>query len=103
MPAVNTQIANVASPAQRASAWALAVFIMHLLGDMLAPWFFGLAIDTPDKGGLGLRREEAFAAFSVGLGLASLLCLIAVFTARRDTERVARLIEKDAVEVPSPG
>src|SRR5207248_7122407 len=26
MPAVNTQIANVARPAQRATAWALAVF-----------------------------------------------------------------------------
>src|SRR5947208_15462823 len=41
MPAVNTQIANVASPAQRATAWALAVFVLHLLGDTAAPPVFG--------------------------------------------------------------
>src|SRR5207245_3530875 len=41
MPAVNTQIANVTSPAQRASAWALAVFVLHLLGDLGAPRVFG--------------------------------------------------------------
>jgi MFS family permease len=89
MPAVNTQIANVASPAQRATAWALAVFILHLLGDMLAPWLFGFAIDAD---GLGLERSLAFAIFSIGLIVAGLCCLLAAVTAKADTERVERLI-----------
>lgn len=41
MPAVNTQIANSVSPQTRAMAFALAVFILHLLGDTLAPPVFG--------------------------------------------------------------
>ncbi len=88
MPAVNTQIANVASPAQRASAWALAVFILHLLGDMLAPSLFGHVID------LGVHRQEAFAIFSVGLLLAGVCCLLAAMTAGADMERVRQLMEK---------
>src|SRR5262249_12823247 len=45
MPAVNTQIANVVHPAQRAAAWALAVFVLHLLGDTVAPPIFGWVKD----------------------------------------------------------
>ena len=41
MPAVNTQIANVVHPLQRAAAWALAVFVLHLLGDTIFPPIFG--------------------------------------------------------------
>ncbi|GEM_PF-1588278 len=42
MPAVNTQIANVTHPNQRAMAYALAVFTLHFLGDMLTPPIFGV-------------------------------------------------------------
>lgn len=91
MPAVNTQIANVASPAQRATAWALAVFILHLLGDTAAPWLFGKASRT-------LGRQHAFAYFSIALIFAGICCLIAAYTARADTERVARLVEQEAKE-----
>jgi predicted MFS family arabinose efflux permease len=41
MPAVNTQIANSVSFGRRAMAFAMAVFILHLLGDTFAPILFG--------------------------------------------------------------
>jgi predicted MFS family arabinose efflux permease len=86
MPAVNTQIANVVSPAQRATAWALAVFVLHLLGDTLAPVLFGAVDDA-----LGpARRDQAFALFSVGLLFSGACCLIAARTARADSERLER-------------
>lgn len=45
MPAVNTQIANVTHPNQRAMAYALAVFALHFLGDMMTPPIFGKVSD----------------------------------------------------------
>lgn len=45
MPAVNTQIANSVSFRVRAMAFALAVFILHLLGDTFAPIAFGKVDD----------------------------------------------------------
>lgn len=92
MPAVNTQIANVVSPAQRATAWALAVFILHLLGDTLAPPIFGKISET-------YGRQEAFLIFSVGLLLAGGASLLAATTAKADMERVARLVEEQKEEV----
>jgi sugar phosphate permease len=85
MPAVNTQIANVVNPAQRATAWALAVFILHLLGDTLAPPIFG-------KVSAALGRQEAFSAFSIALVGAAACCVAAIFTARRDTELVSAMV-----------
>jgi len=46
MPAVNTQIANVTHPNQRAMAFALAIFVLHLLGDMVTPPVFGIVSDS---------------------------------------------------------
>lgn len=107
MPAVNTQIANVTSPAQRATAWALAVFVLHLLGDTAAPPLFGrmeesLAAQTelaigPWQLVLG-ARQLSFMIFSFSLLLAGLCCLLAAYTAEADTERVTRKIERQAVE-----
>jgi predicted MFS family arabinose efflux permease len=96
MPAVNTQIANVVSPAQRATAWALAVFILHMLGDTLAPPVFGLVSDA-------VGRQAAFGYFSFCMLLAGGCCIAATFTAKRDTERVARLIEAQAQEPSANG
>jgi MFS family permease len=81
MPAVNTQIANVTSPAQRATAWAMAVFILHLLGDTAAPPVFGQVEKHFD-------RQTAFAIFSGSMVLASACCFIAARTARADEDRV---------------
>jgi predicted MFS family arabinose efflux permease len=90
MPAVNTQIANVTSPAQRATAWALAVFILHLLGDTVSPWLFGKVINV-------IPRQQAFSIFSTSLLLAGACCLIATVTATRDAERVERRVERDSL------
>jgi predicted MFS family arabinose efflux permease len=80
MPAVNTQIANVVRPRLRATAWALAVFVLHLLGDASSPPLFGRLMEA-------VGRETAFLRFSLALVPASLCCFIAVFTAARDTDR----------------
>jgi MFS transporter, Spinster family, sphingosine-1-phosphate transporter len=89
MPAVNTQLANVTSPKQRGAAWALAVFLLHLLGDTSAPPLFGAASSS-------LGRRLAFVYFSLALIPATLCCLIAVLTAPADTERVARGVEVES-------
>ncbi|HLF94778.1 MAG TPA: MFS transporter [Planctomycetota bacterium] len=78
MPAVNTQIANVARPEERAMAFALAVFILHLLGDTGAPPAFGAAADA-----LG-SMQKTFVIFSFSLLLASACCFIAARTAAKD-------------------
>jgi MFS family permease len=79
MPAVNTQIANVVAPERRAMAYALAVFILHFLGDMAAPPAFGAIAEH--YGG----AELAFVRFSIALVLAATCCFIAARTAARDT------------------
>jgi sugar phosphate permease len=82
MPAVNTQIANSTRPTQRAMAWAMAVFILHLLGDTSAPVIFSLV-----SGHVG--RLNAFVIFSTALLPASICCFLAARTAPRDEARIA--------------
>ena len=83
MPAVNTQIANAVTAHQRAMAYALAVFILHLLGDTGAPPAFGAVADA-----LGSTRQ-AFFLFSFSLLLAGASCLLAARTAARDEARAS--------------
>jgi predicted MFS family arabinose efflux permease len=83
MPAVNTQIANCVTPAQRSMAYALAVFILHLLGDTTAPFFFGAAADAMKS------TQKAFFLFSWSLLLAGACCLLASRYAARDEARAA--------------
>ncbi|MBV8880028.1 MAG: MFS transporter [Planctomycetaceae bacterium] len=71
MPAVNTQIANSVAPEKRAMAYALAVFILHCLGDTAALPIFGQVSDM--VGG----KKTAFTIFSFALLLASVSCLLA--------------------------
>ncbi len=82
MPAVNTQIANVTSPGQRGAAWALAVFVLHLLGDTTSPPLFGHVSEA-------VGREQAYLLFSLALVPAALCCFVAALTARRDAERAS--------------
>ena len=77
MPAVNTQIANVVRPDQRAMAYALAVFILHFLGDMAAPPAFGAIAE-------GIGTGPAFVRFAGVLVLAACCCFVAARTAARD-------------------
>lgn len=77
MPAVNTQIANSVPHQTRAMAYALAVFILHLLGDTFAPILFG-------KASMTFGTQSAFVVFSCALFAAGTCALLAMFTARRD-------------------
>lgn len=77
MPAVNTQIANVVRPDQRAMAYALAVFVLHFLGDMAAPPVFGAVAERIGTG-------QAFVDFAGVLVLAATCCFVAARTAARD-------------------
>jgi MFS family permease len=83
MPAVNTAIANATHPSERASAYALAVFILHLLGDTGANPAFGAVSDALDS------KQRAFLIFSVFLLPASIACLFASRTSSRDESRAA--------------
>lgn len=104
MPAVNTQIANVVNPAQRGAAWALAVFILHLLGDAVAPPVFGhvsehLAQQQMVEQPMTHHEAETkatqttFGIFSLALAPAVLCCFLAVLTAAGD---IARFVEQPA-------
>jgi predicted MFS family arabinose efflux permease len=66
MPAVNTQIANSVPARLRAMAFALAVFILHLLGDTFAPVAFGKVDDL-----IGERIKPLPAAVAGRIGLLS--------------------------------
>ena len=93
MPAVNAQIANVTHPDQRAKAWALAVFILHLFGDTFNPPLFGAVSDLHG-------RLNAFTWFSFSLILAGASCLLASRFAGRDVDRVRAL--ESAAPPPRP-
>ncbi len=84
MPAVNTQIANVVRPDQRAMAYALAVFILHFLGDMAAPPAFGAAAEALQSTG------DAFLRFVGVLVLAASCCFVASRTAKHDVATAER-------------
>ncbi|HZE97654.1 MAG TPA: MFS transporter [Planctomycetota bacterium] len=82
MPAVNTQIANSVSADKRAMAYALAVFILHCLGDTAALPAFG-AVSTA----VG-TKEKAYLIFSGALLLAGLSCFMAArFATRQETPK----------------
>lgn len=82
MPAVNTQIANVTPAHQRAMAWALAVFVLHLLGDTLSPVLFGTleaAYKDPSLPATAVdadARQTVFVWFSFALLPAALCCFV---------------------------
>jgi MFS transporter, Spinster family, sphingosine-1-phosphate transporter len=47
---INTAIVNLVSPGERASAVALSIFAIHLLGDALSPWMIGRLSDLSSLG-----------------------------------------------------
>ncbi|RMG96193.1 MAG: MFS transporter [Deltaproteobacteria bacterium] len=79
MPAVNTQISLAVPDNQRAMAYALAVFVLHLLGDMAAPPLFGRFADAVGTG-------RAFVTFSVLLAAAAFAAFVSARAMRERTE-----------------
>ncbi len=78
MPAVNTQIANSVPAEKRAMAYALAVFILHCLGDTAALPAFGKVSE------IAASKEKAFLLFSGSLLLAGISCFLAARFAPRE-------------------
>jgi len=83
MPAVNTQIANSVRPEKRAMAYALAVFILHSLGDTLALPVFGRVSKV-----LG-SKHTTFLIFSCSLLLAGACCFLAARFAVRENPKTS--------------
>jgi MFS family permease len=84
MPAVNTQIANAVPAAQRAAAYAMAVFILHLLGDTFANPIFGAVADQIKS------MQRTFLMFSFSLLLAGASCFVAARFAGREEAAAAK-------------
>jgi hypothetical protein len=47
---INSAIANLVSPGERASAFALSMFVIHLLGDVPSPTLIGWLSDLSSLG-----------------------------------------------------
>jgi dipeptide/tripeptide permease len=75
----NAILANVTHPAIRASAFAVNIFVIHLLGDAISPTVVGWVID---RGGFNLGFE--FMAVIMALG--GVLWIWGARYLRRDTE-----------------
>ena len=79
----NTAIANVTPASMRATAFALNILVIHLLGDALSPWLIGWIKDH------GTWNLSFFAVSTVML-LAGLIWLFSARALVRDTEAAER-------------
>ena len=68
---------------ERGTAYVLAVFILHLLGDTSAPPFFGFVSNE-------VGRQQAFLSFTLALEPVAVGYFVAALAARSDAARVAR-------------
>jgi MFS transporter, Spinster family, sphingosine-1-phosphate transporter len=62
---INTAIVNLVNPVERASAVALSIFAIHLLGDALSPWMIGTLSDLSSLGTAVLIVPAAVAICAV--------------------------------------
>lgn len=77
----NTILANVAPPSIRAAAFALNIFVIHALGDVISPVVIGLLNDFFDH-----DMNKSFAVVGVMFVVAGLLWLAGARHLERDTE-----------------
>jgi MFS transporter, Spinster family, sphingosine-1-phosphate transporter len=68
---INAAIVNVASPLERASAVALSMFAIHLLGDVPSPWLIGKLSDASSLG-------EAVLIVPVAVTVSGIIWLLSV-------------------------
>ncbi len=88
----NTALANVTSPAMRATAFAVNILIIHALGDALSPPLIGWVKDSTSW-------DAAFKLVSLMMVLASALWFIAARYLGKDTEAVEQIeAARDAEE-----
>ncbi len=88
----NTALANVTSPAIRATAFALNIFVIHALGDAISPPLIGWVKSNTNW-------DTAFTLVSLMMVLASVLWFIAARYLGRDTAAVEKIeAARDAEE-----
>jgi MFS transporter, Spinster family, sphingosine-1-phosphate transporter len=75
----NTILANVTHPSMRASAFALNIFIIHALGDVISPVIIGI---VSDRSGM----NQAFTMVGFMFLVAGVLWLMGMKYLKRDTE-----------------
>lgn len=80
----NTAIANVTSPAVRASAFAVNIFVIHALGDAISPPLIGAIADRSSL-------TIGFVVVSFAMLIAGLLWLFGAKHLERDAARVSAL------------
>jgi hypothetical protein len=68
----NAAVANVTHPAIRSTAFAVNIFVIHLLGDAISPGLIGIVADV--RGKLGDTPAQAL---QWGFGLVGLAMLLA--------------------------
>ncbi len=80
----NTILANVTNPAVRASAFALNIFIIHALGDVISPPLIGWISDLT-----GGNMNAGFAAVSLAMFLSGVFWLLGSKHLAQDTARIS--------------
>jgi MFS family permease len=84
----NTILANVTHPAIRASAFAINIFVIHLLGDVLSPPVLGLLIGKQN------HYNRGFTVVSVLVLLGGVIWLLGIPHLARDTALAPKRLDK---------
>jgi len=83
----NTIIANVTHPSIRASAYAVSILFIHMLGDAISPFLIGLITDrTKSAEHPGGNMNTAFLAVSAAILLSGVFWMLGARHLKRDTE-----------------
>jgi MFS family permease len=85
----NTVLANVTHPAVRSTAFAINIFVIHLLGDAISPPLIGGLADRWDG-----NMNVGFSAVSAAIVVGALLWLWAARYLARDTALVGQRLVK---------
>jgi predicted MFS family arabinose efflux permease len=86
----NTVIANVTHPSMRAAGFALCIFVIHSLGDVISPVIIGLLNDYFHD------MRKSFLIVGVAFLVAGMLWLWGARYLARDTERAPRRLNTTA-------
>ncbi len=78
----NTILANVTHPSIRSTAFAVNIFLIHLLGDAISPWLMGLIVGSQSRWNL------AFYVVAAMMALAAMFWLWGARYLARDTAAV---------------
>jgi MFS family permease len=89
----NTILANVSHPSMRAAAFALNIFVIHALGDVISPVIIGLLNDWFHD------MNKSFLVVGLTFLAAGVLWLLGARHLQRDTERAPQTLE----HLPSAG